>query len=277
MRVEVGGDGATFDSDAATVGGAAADAFEVVTGSGLGPNVVAIGTGDPLDRAAGQSLLLSLKLANGTEAEGTLPCIADAIFTDTENPLAFISTDIAKFTHSFQRKLPRCGVVMPVKGVHNQSYANWRTQITFQLIKLLFALTAVPFFIFTIGPFSKIFAHTDPTAWTRTGRCVRPDPNGLSAYLDWLKRDVLQNKTCAEELEALAEFGPGPLAARLMEAVDEHERRQGKGMYMGFATAPLTKGGTAIDPGRLPPFPTILAARHEMSENYVRESSHARG
>ena len=29
----------------------------------------------------------------------------------------------------------------------------------------------------------------------------------------------------AEELEALAEFGPGPLAARLMEAVDEHERR----------------------------------------------------
>ena len=50
--------------------------------------------------------------------------------TDTENPLAFISTDIAKFTHSFQRKLPRCGVVMPVKGVHNQSYANWRTQIT---------------------------------------------------------------------------------------------------------------------------------------------------
>ena len=26
--------------------------------------------------------------------------------TDTENPLAFSSTDIAKFTHSFQRKLP---------------------------------------------------------------------------------------------------------------------------------------------------------------------------
>ena len=47
-----------------------------------------------------------------------------------ENPLAFITPDIEKFRHSFQVKLPRCGVVMPVKGVHNQSYANWRAQIT---------------------------------------------------------------------------------------------------------------------------------------------------
>ena len=47
-----------------------------------------------------------------------------------ENPLAFISPDIAKFRHSFQIKLPRCGVVMPVKGVHDQSYENWRAQIT---------------------------------------------------------------------------------------------------------------------------------------------------
>ena len=29
-----------------------------------------------------------------------------------------------------QRALPSCGVVMPVKGVHDQSYANWRAQIT---------------------------------------------------------------------------------------------------------------------------------------------------
>ncbi len=49
----------------------------------------------------------------------------------------------------------------------------------------------VPFFVFTIGPLAKIFAHTDPTAWTRQGRCVAPDPNGLSSYLDWLKDDIL--------------------------------------------------------------------------------------
>ena len=47
-----------------------------------------------------------------------------------DNPLAFISPDIAKFRHSFQISLPRCGVVMPIKGVHDQSYENWRTQIT---------------------------------------------------------------------------------------------------------------------------------------------------
>ena len=46
------------------------------------------------------------------------------------NPLAFITPDIDKFRHSFQTRLPRCGVVMPVKGVHDQSYENWRAQIT---------------------------------------------------------------------------------------------------------------------------------------------------
>ena len=46
------------------------------------------------------------------------------------NPLAFIAPDIDKFRHSFQIKLAKCGIVMPVKGVHDQSYSNWRTQVT---------------------------------------------------------------------------------------------------------------------------------------------------
>ena len=45
-------------------------------------------------------------------------------------PLAYIEPDVDKFRHSFQLTLPKCGVVMPVKGVHGQSYANWRAQIT---------------------------------------------------------------------------------------------------------------------------------------------------
>ena len=48
-----------------------------------------------------------------------------------------------------------------------------------------------------------------------------------------------------------------------VSGVDEHQRFQGRGCYMGFATHPLTKGGTAIDPGRLPPFPPIRAHRHQ--------------
>ncbi|KAL1504627.1 hypothetical protein AB1Y20_008410 [Prymnesium parvum] len=49
---------------------------------------------------------------------------------EQENPLAFIAPDVSKFRHSYQLTLPKCGVVMPVKGVHGQSYANWRAQIT---------------------------------------------------------------------------------------------------------------------------------------------------
>ena len=50
-----------------------------------------------------------------------------------------------------------------------------------------------------------------------------------------------------------------------VSGVDEHRRHQGKGMYMCFATDPLTKGGTPIDPGRLPPFPTLRPRQQEMA------------
>jgi len=50
-----------------------------------------------------------------------------------------------------------------------------------------------------------------------------------------------------------------------VSGVDEHVRKQGKGMYMGFATEPLSRGGTPIDPGRLPPFPTLHAWHTEMA------------
>ena len=45
-----------------------------------------------------------------------------------KNPLAHLEPDVEKFRHSFQISLPTCGVVMPVKGIHGQSYANWRAQ-----------------------------------------------------------------------------------------------------------------------------------------------------
>ena len=43
----------------------------------------------------------------------------------------------------------------------------------------------------------------------------------------------------------------------LVSGVDEHDRRQGKGMNTGFITYPLTRGGTPIDPGILPPMPGL--------------------
>lgn len=49
----------------------------------------------------------------------------------------------------------------------------------------------------------------------------------------------------------------------MVSGVDEHDREQGKGMYMCFKTNPLTKGGTALDPGRMPFTPGIGEANQE--------------
>jgi hypothetical protein len=79
---------------------------------------------------------------------------------------------------------------------------DWHTQITFQIVKVIFSLSAVPFFLFTIGPLSKLFSHTDATAYMPDGRLTVPDPNGLSAYLRWIREDVLgPHSAHAEELE----------------------------------------------------------------------------
>jgi len=53
-----------------------------------------------------------------------------------------------------------------------------------------------------------------------------------------------------------------------VSGVDEHVRTQGKGKYLAFATAPLTNGGTSVDPSVAPPMPGLegtpdaTAARH---------------
>eukprot|EP00633_Aureoumbra_lagunensis_P005251 CAMPEP_0197317982 /NCGR_PEP_ID=MMETSP0891-20130614/49209_1 /TAXON_ID=44058 ORGANISM="Aureoumbra lagunensis, Strain CCMP1510" /NCGR_SAMPLE_ID=MMETSP0891 /ASSEMBLY_ACC=CAM_ASM_000534 /LENGTH=1265 /DNA_ID=CAMNT_0042808215 /DNA_START=89 /DNA_END=3887 /DNA_ORIENTATION=- len=53
-----------------------------------------------------------------------------------------------------------------------------------------------------------------------------------------------------------------------VSGVAEHYRTQGSGKYLGFATAPLSNGGTFVDPDVAPPLPGIentrnaLAARH---------------
>jgi len=99
-------------------------------------------------------------------------------------------------------------------------WTRWRTQITYQVIKLLFALSTFPFFIFILGPFGKLFAHTDATAYTRNGRMVLPDANGLSAYLQWLKEDILGTHRWAMELETRF---PARDLKRLRKAVTDGE------------------------------------------------------
>ena len=66
-------------------------------------------------------------------------------------------------------------------------------------MQVAFALSAAPFFLFTIGPLGKLFTHTDPTACHPSGLLVVPDAVGLSAYLRWITTDVLEAH--ADELE----------------------------------------------------------------------------
>jgi hypothetical protein len=73
-------------------------------------------------------LSLATALASMNFLRTTFSKAVEALSKDF--PLAFIAPDVEKFRHSFQLTLPTCGVVMPVKGVHGQSYANWRAQIT---------------------------------------------------------------------------------------------------------------------------------------------------
>ncbi|ETV82301.1 hypothetical protein, variant [Aphanomyces astaci] len=45
-----------------------------------------------------------------------------------------------------------------------------------------------------------------------------------------------------------------------VSGVDDHHRAQGTGSYIGFATSPLTNGGTPLDINLLPPMPGLTGA-----------------
>lgn len=87
-------------------------------------------------------------------------------------------------------------------------------------MRILFALSAAPFTAFAIGPLTKLFSHADPTAYTADGRIVLVDTNGLSAYLSWLRQDVLDSPRFAPELDE--DFSKGEVA-RLRRLVAEGE------------------------------------------------------
>jgi len=91
---------------------------------------------------------------------------------------------------------------LPIEGVlAGNLFGTWRSQVTFAVMRLFFSLTAAPFFVCTLGSVSMILSHTRPTAFTPQGRLVPQNRHGLSAYLDWLKHDVLESKAYKKELE----------------------------------------------------------------------------
>jgi len=75
------------------------------------------------------------------------------------------------------------------------------TKISFAICKVLFALSAAPFFPLTIGVIGRLFTHADETAYTAEGKLTRLDSSGLSNYLDWLRSDLLESSRFQHELQ----------------------------------------------------------------------------
>ena len=107
----------------------------------------------------------------------------------SHNPLAFIAPDLEKFRHSFQVMLPKCGVVMPVTGVHDQSYANWRAQITSMYG----------------GPLEFFFCleSSDDPAFRHVQRLIEENPDVqihlLVAGVSWHCSQKIHNQMCGFE------------------------------------------------------------------------------
>jgi len=80
-------------------------------------------------------------------------------------------------------------------------YSTWRSKITLQVVKLSFALSAAPFFLFIMGGLAVLFTHTDPTSYNRQGRVVAKETTGLSAYLNFIRTAVLGVSSFKLELQ----------------------------------------------------------------------------
>ena len=104
--------------------------------------------------------------------------------------------------------------------LNGSAWLTWRAQLTFYIVKLLFALSAAPFTLLLFGQLHKLFSSAEPTGYTPAGRLARMDTNGLSNYLAWLREEVLDSVRFEEELR---EDFKQPDIAKLHRAVEEAE------------------------------------------------------
>ena len=103
---------------------------------------------------------------------------------------------------------------------------TWELQLTFTFVKILFWLSSFPFLLFTLGG-ETLFTHTDPTAYNAHGRIVSPQTTGLSAYLSWLREDILNSERYRDELTKLNKQYPKQLQ-QLALAVEQVHNAGGR-------------------------------------------------
>jgi len=106
-------------------------------------------------------------------------------------------------------------------------WKSYQLQFTFIVVKITFSLSSFPFFLFTIFG-ERLFTHTDATAYDRNGNIVALDTTGLSAYITWLREDILHNekhvanllKIDAKDLDSL-----GAAIKQAEQAMEEAKNR----------------------------------------------------
>ena len=72
-------------------------------------------------------------------------------------------------------------------SIRRQEGEHYQIQVTLNVLKVGFSLSAFPFIFFQIGPLQKLMTSTVPTAYNRAGVCVHADPHGLSSLCVFLR------------------------------------------------------------------------------------------
>ena len=100
-------------------------------------------------------------------------------------------------------------------------WSNWRLEVGFFLVRLVYALSALPYLLFHLPGIRTLLSHTFATGYTEDGACVPCDMVGLSAFAKWLdgtirRPEVLDQLTATElaTLQRLLADARSCLAAR---------------------------------------------------------------
>ena len=85
---------------------------------------------------------------------------------------------------------PDRNLTVPTVLLSPSFYGSWRVEITFFLVRLVYALSALPFMIFHLPFVRDLLSHTFATGYTKRGVCVAYDRSGLSALIEWLDQFI---------------------------------------------------------------------------------------
>ncbi len=111
---------------------------------------------------------------------------------------ALLLLPLAQQTASLQ---PGANTTLPSVFLSSAFWGSWRVEITFFLVRLVYALSALPFMIFHLPGVRTLLSHTFATGYTKRGTCVAADAGGLSAFVEWMDR-MLQRPAAAGLLSA---------------------------------------------------------------------------